>query len=449
MKCSILMLKKLFLFSFFYICTNALFAQQNVTTPYSRFAFGELNNTSLSPYQSLGSASVGLADSFLLNINNPATYSFIVPHKPIFDLGVSAQFVTISSSDANEKSSAGGLKNIVLGLPITKRLGVVAGLTPYSSVGYYMTNTVEEPNIGDVKYEYFGSGGINKVFLGSGFKIIDKPRKKLSVGANASYIFGTITRERKAIYPSTSFYNTRILSNTVVNDFLFDVGIYYKGQVNDKSWFSLGATYSFADTVNASEEFFAHTYDFNGQGDTIEYIDSTKGFLKMPRKIAYGIAYEIRQPLEGTAYRRFVISTQYQLQDWKYYTEVFGDDTVRDMLKNSNNIGFGFQFTPYVNNNISTKIKLWQLTNYRIGARYSNTYLNINDTQLKQYGITFGLGIPLINSASTSMLHIGMEYGKRGTQENGLLLEEYMNFNIGVTISPHRSEGWFFKRKYD
>jgi len=83
-----------------------------------------------------------------------------------------------------------------------------------------------------------------------------------------------------------------------------------------------------------------------------------------------------------------------------------------------------------------------------MGARYSQTYLNLRDTQINSYGITFGVGLPLRALAirgSKSKINIGFEIGRRGTTEKGLIQEDYINFYLGVTVN----ELWFFKRRYE
>jgi hypothetical protein len=104
--------------------------------------------------------------------------------------------------------------------------------------------------------------------------------------------------------------------------------------------------------------------------------------------------------------------------------------------------------TPLATNKIE-KGKFHRIMTYRLGLRYADTYLNLYDTQIKQYGISFGLGIPLVQTFSFSQLNVGFEFGKRGTTENNLLQENYLAFQVGFTIMPHKYDGWFYKRKYD
>ncbi len=86
---------------------------------------------------------------------------------------------------------------------------------------------------------------------------------------------------------------------------------------------------------------------------------------------------------------------------------------------------------------------------YRMGFRYLDSYLQLNDEQLSQYGISFGIGIPLLKAMSNSWLNIGGEIGERGTLKNDLLKEQYVNLYFGLTIAPLKRDKWFRKNKID
>jgi len=44
-----------------------------------------------------------------------------------------------------------------------------------------------------------------------------------------------------------------------------------------------------------------------------------------------------------------------------------------------------------------------------------------------------------------SNLNLGFEYGKKGTTDNGLLEEKYVNFRLSLSLN----DIWFKKRKID
>jgi hypothetical protein len=80
---------------------------------------------------------------------------------------------------------------------------------------------------------------------------------------------------------------------------------------------------------------------------------------------------------------------------------------------------------------------------YRAGFNYENTGLIINNESINNYGITFGLGLPL--GGSFSNINVGFEYGKRGTTNSGLIEENYTNVFISLSLNDR----WFVKRKYE
>ncbi len=64
------------------------------------------------------------------------------------------------------------------------------------------------------------------------------------------------------------------------------------------------------------------------------------------------------------------------------------------------------------------------------------------DTQLNEFGISFGLGLPLRRSLSS--INLGIEIGRFGKVSNNLVKETFFKFKLG--ISMHQK--WFEQRKY-
>jgi hypothetical protein len=65
-----------------------------------------------------------------------------------------------------------------------------------------------------------------------------------------------------------------------------------------------------------------------------------------------------------------------------------------------------------------------------------------NFTEIKDFGISFGLGLPL---KQLSTVNMGFEFGKRGTTDNNLIEEDYFKFRLSLSLS----EKWFVKRRID
>ena len=88
---------------------------------------------------------------------------------------------------------------------------------------------------------------------------------------------------------------------------------------------------------------------------------------------------------------------------------------------------------------------------YRAGLRFEKTGLLLDGTGLgadftpiDDFGISFGLGLPLGNRYSS--LNMGFEYGQKGTTSNNLLQENYFNFRLSLSLTDIN---WFIKRKID
>ena len=79
---------------------------------------------------------------------------------------------------------------------------------------------------------------------------------------------------------------------------------------------------------------------------------------------------------------------------------------------------------------------------YRVGTRFEKTGLVLNNQPIEDFGINFGLGLPV---GGLSKINIGVELGQLGTLNSGLIKENYGNIMLGFSLS----DLWFIKRKYD
>ena len=131
---------------------------------------------------------------------------------------------------------------------------------------------------------------------------------------------------------------------------------------------------------------------------------------------------------------KWLIGADFNWNNWADYTY----KGINDSLNNSFRISIGGMIKP--NYNSSNYLK--RIT-YRAGFRYEPGYLKIRGEQINEFGISFGLGLPLRKSKST--INLGVEFGKKGTQTNGLIEENFTKFTIGFSAYDF----WFFKRKFD
>ena len=113
------------------------------------------------------------------------------------------------------------------------------------------------------------------------------------------------------------------------------------------------------------------------------------------------------------------------------------DDITDNKFENSTKISVGGFYIPKYDSFSSYLSRVV----YRAGFRYENTGLVFNNNSINDYGMNFGLGLPV----GLSKIDLGFEFGKRGTTTNGLIEENYFNVSVGLSLS----DIWFNKRKID
>ena len=80
---------------------------------------------------------------------------------------------------------------------------------------------------------------------------------------------------------------------------------------------------------------------------------------------------------------------------------------------------------------------------YRAGMRFENTGLKINNETINEFGISFGVGIPVGRVFSNA--NLGFEVGQRGTTKQNLIQENFVKFQISLSLNDR----WFEKRKFN
>ena len=424
-------------------------AQETGISPYSRIGLGDLNFRHSPAFQSLGGASVSLSDFNLLNLSNPASFSSLTPHMPVFEIDGATQFLKLTAGSTSANLATTSFTRMSIGIPVNEKLGLAFGVLPYTTTGYDITSINSEPSIGDVTYKFKGKGGINKLFLGGGYDVYSTDSINLSVGLSAGFLFGNIEKSRRVEFPDdNSALNSLLSQQTGYNGFSFELGLLYSQYVTEKFSYSLGASFTTGVSLNANRTDFFGTYtNFSSVEvvrDTLSYIDGNEGTVEIPSLLRLGGSVK----LNGN----FEISAQYQSQDWSQYSEVFNNSSVSDTLSSSSFYSLGMRYRP---TDVFSTANIFERIEYRAGIRYGNSSLQFNNTQLTEFGTSFGLGIPLRKSAtsknefrSLSMLNVGVEFGNRGTTDNGLIKENFTTIYFGISIMPQVQNRWFVKRKF-
>lgn len=413
-----------------------MYGQLNTVSPYSRFGLGDVNNNTLILNTNMGGVGQGLRSSYNLNVNNPASYSSL--ENSVFALSMSNRLVSQSTDALSERNSTSSLGYLAFGFPIGDKFGFGAALLPYSSVGYSLSSTDIDPNFGGVTYDFEGSGGINELVFGLGYDV----NKNWSVGINASYLFGNYDRSTIVRFDSSGFFNSAIVNSENVNDVQLSFGLQYQRPLKNDLTFTAGITYNPQSTISTKSSKFQYTFTENSSGvqnpkDTAVNINGSSSEFTMPQEATIGLS--IAHDEERL---NWLLGADLHWKNWANYEAADLDFP----LANSYRLSVGGFIIPHLN---PPRGEYWKRIRYTAGLHFEQTYLVLNGTQLNDYGISFGLSLPLrkskINPQQYGRIEIGTTFGVRGTTDNNLIKEEYIGINIGVTIS----DKWFRKRKYN
>ncbi len=79
-----------------------------------------------------------------------------------------------------------------------------------------------------------------------------------------------------------------------------------------------------------------------------------------------------------------------------------------------------------------------------LGGYFIKSEIQLKETNVDTYGVTFGTQIPFISQrAGELLLGIAFDLGIRGTEKNGLIQEKYAKLRVNIAFK----ELWFMKRK--
>ncbi len=441
-------------------------AQSFSSSPYSRFGIGDISGISYVPGLGMGGTGIALRSNHFVNNSNPSSYTSFDTLSFIFDLGVTGRFETFSTNQQKQKVNNIDLTNFSTGFPVTRWWGASIGLIPYSNVGYNISDNI---NIDTLYLEntYKGMGGINQFIIGNGFRLFTKTdtlqkkssektltyynTKSLSLGVNSSYYFGSLERKTASVFPDEGYlFDMYTTNRTIINDFGFRFGAQYvynrqeiKGsERNNKYTLIAGITFDNENKVNAKNTSLVTKYlNLGGRViiDTIENQVNKKGNITFPMNLGVGLAF--------VSHDKYTFALDYRWQQWSA-ARFFG---ANDSLIDSHTLSFGTQIVP----DPYRQRSYLKMVNYRLGGHYTQSYLSIRGQKINDIGFSFGLGLPIrkpdkseftgIRRKLPPVINIAVEIGQRGTLNESLIKENYIQFSLNLSLY----DIWFVKRRFN
>ncbi|MCD8193272.1 MAG: hypothetical protein LUD74_01730 [Tannerellaceae bacterium] len=333
-------------------------------------------------------------------------------------------------SDGNESQHNfnGNIDYIAMQFPVHERIAVSIGILPYSHVGYKFREYVYTEGVQTGSSLFSGSGGLNDLYGGVS---IDIWKKRLAIGANVGYFFGTIDHVGSH-YTGADSYTLYNQQKIEVRDIKLDFGLQYTHPLSRRKSLTLGLAYSPGNTLNTTAYDYSYTQDSRGATVSVLKSDTIKGNgFDIPATYGVGVSY--------TELEKLTLTADFLYEKWSdvNYFEKKGD------FNDRKRVAAGVEYTPnYQHKSFLKRMK------YRGGLNYSNSYLRLEDANgkgygYKEYGASIGLGLPLIDNRSS--LNLSFEYVKVKPETSWMVDEQYFRFTVNYAFN----EFWFFKRKVD
>lgn len=403
-------------------------AQNGTVSPYSFFGIGDLRSTGTIENQMMGGLSM-YTDSIHLNLRNPAAYGKL--RLTVYSVGLSHKEIRLKSFTDEEKSSVSNLDYLSLGIPLSPKLAAGFGLRPYSSVGYNLLAESTNSNQATVTNQYSGEGGLNQAYLSLGFEV----STSLHLGATVNFNFGSLDNRRFQSVENVQF-GTLDRRESKINGFDFNYGATYTPTFKDKYTLFTSVTVNTQANLISENKQSIGSFSLN-TGSDIEVFDvdlEAQGLrnteLKIPTRATLGLGF-------GED-KKWFLGAEYSFQDLNTFSNDFVDvGNIR--YQDASSMALGGYFVP----DYSSFANFLKRVTYRAGVRMVNTGMVLNNKEINDFGITFGLGLPL--GGSFSNLNLGFELGSRGTTTADLIRENYLKVNIGLSLNDR----WFRKRQID
>lgn len=393
---------------------SPLSAQNMTSSPFSRYAYGDINENVPTGYRALGGVGFGMRSNRAINPAQPASYTACDTLTFMMDVAASASWSRYVDARGMRNKANGNLEYLTMQFPIWQQwIAMSVGLLPYSSVGYNISISDSTAG-GGYHYtaDYEGDGNISQVYGGLSFNVCNW----LALGANIYYMWGDLTRIRMLSFTESG------LNPTIQDEILSvsNVRLRYGAQLfhtwGDHS-VSLGAVFENKMKLN-SELIVLETQSY----DTIPVFQDG---WDLPMVWGVGFSYSWANRLTvGVDFERQCMSSV-------LYNGVLGSNP-ENGFQDRNRLAVGVE---YRHNPMGRKY--YERMMWRAGINIQDEYLE--SVGAKRISASVGVGFPLYTIGT--VINTTLEYTHRGSSAG--LEDNALRLTIGASIA----ENWFFKRR--
>lgn len=396
------------------VALSAIGSSAQINSPYSRFGLGLLQDNATAAQKQMGGVGYAMGSGRHINVMNPASYANADTLTFLFDMGVDFASIKQKEGDLKDTRYGGGLDYITMQVPIGRWMGASVGLVPFSSVGYSFGNEITN---GHNARE--GSGGLSQLYLGYAMR----PFKGFSVGANFSYLFGTVINDTYVNGDASSSLFEQVMQ---VRDYRIQIGAQYSFNVGQDHRVTAGIVYTPKKSLLGKAWVVKYDVSADSKADTVDF-GRLRHNASIPETWGAGLSY--------TWKKRLLVEADFTYQPWSKAKTMQLKNFEQTRYADRWQFSLGGEFTP------SQRGSYLSRTTYRAGGFYNRDYMMVGDNHVREYGLSFGFGFPAL--ASKTQINLGFEYRHRQATPNPLVQESYFNIRLGINFN----ELWFFQNK--
>ena len=397
-------------------------------SPYSVFGVGRMAYDGTAYNQAMGGIGIGMRDNGYINYTNPAAITARDTLAFMLDFGINQQNLYTNDNVTKAAYNVFNMQNVALTFPIYKKSAFIVGIAPFSNVGYKFLSTETDPDIvsqiGDVKYQKFGTGSIYQLFFGGAVMLFDR----ISIGAEGIYYFGYINKHNDILFNSSSLYNTISTGwDYKVHCFSGKFGLQYIQPIaRNNSQIVIGGTYRIGNSLKGDVAKYAFS-----AADTVLYSGGGHTSMDIADEFGVGVSYRVND--------KWAVGADFIQQNWRGSS--FPDNSMWSNFsaENARYYRAGFEITP---NMYDIRYYMKRVT-YRVGAYFEESYVKVNGHQVNSFGITFGASFPIYRWHNA--VSVAIDMGQRGTLRHNMVRERYINFIVNINLH----DLWFVKYRYD
>lgn len=391
---------------------------------YSSFGIGAPADV-YSPYTTgMGFSGVSVLNQTSPSLGNPSHWGFL----GITQAQISAGLTNFEASDANSTASNSllAIESFQFSLPLMReRLGASVVFQPVTRSDFSRINTYSTSGdlFDPVDYgvNTIGTGGINKVEFGLGYKLFDN----FSIGYAASVYLLTLREEAITAFSESQFRSNRMVETTTGNSVghRFGATLWLQEAFRSNDQLIVGSTVNLPVSIETDRSIRTFR-NVEGQQREVELNEQSPdraGNVNFPLEFNFGITYYFNNLNSFT--------TELHYQNWdaaEYSYSPEREGFYSDRYK----IGVGYQHHAYQRQQAQG---FFSDLRYSLGASYDQGFLTISGNDIETYSFHAGVAVP--SPTSRSSIDLSFNFGIRGTESENLVKENIWGFKLSLNLA--------------